>query len=136
MGDQDTATVDCPTCWGSGRLTRKERTVVCSTCDGKKSFTPDEFAREMERMVEAVANLPDAPSNLDPASVALAHFEKADELTPGAGPGVEARFLAEQGIKARPGVERRHKLPHEGGDVSERERELQAMIDTFEETKR
>ena len=120
MGDQDTETVDCPTCEGHGVLKRFESPVVCSTCDGEGKFTRDDLDRQLGRMAEAIANLPGAGADLDPDAVALARYEAADEKTPGAGADAEARLLTERGIKGRPGVERRHLLPHEGGEVSNR----------------
>ena len=40
---------------------------------------------------------------------------------------IERQFLADRGIKAKPGIARRHLLPHEGGDFSYRLRRISRL---------
>ena len=74
-----------------------------------------------------MASLPGSESN----EVELSRFQVAA----GQAVGIEAerRFLAERGIQAKPGIEKEHLLPHQGGEISERQRELAAILQAEEE---
>ena len=48
---------------------------------------------------------------------------------------LERQLLAEHGIKAKPGIEEKHLLPHEGGELSKEQKELQAILKAGEELK-
>ena len=51
---------------------------------------------------------------------------------PKLGKEVLAEILAERGIRASPGVSKRHLLPHEGGEYSSEERNLRSVLEVEE----
>ena len=127
MSDQDQGTVDCSICDGAGitwkgGLTKDLMPQTCSFCDGAGQLTPDELARRVNGLVDEVASMPGSESN----EVVLSRYQEAAGQTVGV--EAERRFLAERGIKAKPGIEEQHLLPHQGGEPSERQRELAAIL--------
>ena len=128
MGDQDQGTVDCSICNGTGTtwkggITSKDlKPQTCSFCDGAGQLTPDDLASRVKGLVDEVASLPGSESD----EVLLSRFQEATAQTVGV--EAERRFLAERGIKAKPGIEEQHLLPHQGGEPSERQRELAAIL--------
>ena len=133
MSDQDQKTVDCWRCngagitWNGGIISKDPKPQTCSFCDGAGQLTPDEMASRLKGLIDVVASLPGSESG----EAALGRFQVATDQTVGI--EAERRFLAERGIKASPGIAEEHLLPHQGGEPSERQRELQAILEAEEE---
>ena len=135
MSDQDQKTVDCWRCngagitWNGGIISKDPKPQTYSFCDGAGQLTPDETASRLKGLIDVVASLPGSESN----EVKLSRFQVEAGQT--GGMEAERRFLAERGIQAKPGIEKEHLLPHQGGEISEEERDLQAILKAHEEWK-
>ena len=129
MSDQENEKADCSVCNGSGLRWKRSKPQTCSFCDGAGQLTPDETTSRLNGLVDEVASLPGSESN----EVELSRFQVAAGQT--VGMEAERRFLAERGIKAKPGLDKQHLLPHQGGELSERQRELAAILQAEEEYK-
>jgi hypothetical protein len=133
MSDQDQKTVDCWRCngagitWNGGIISKDPKPQTCSFCDGAGQLTPDETASRLKGLIDVVASLPGSESN----EVKLSRFQVEAGQT--GGMEAERRFLAERGIQAKPGIEKEHLLPHQGGEISERQRELAAILQAEKE---
>jgi hypothetical protein len=133
MSDQDQKTVDCWLCngagitWNGGITLKDPKPQTCSFCDGAGQLTPDETASRLKGLIDVVASLPGSESN----EVKLSRFQVEAGQT--GGMEAERRFLAERGIQAKPGIEKERLLPHQGGEISERQRELAAILQAEEE---
>ena len=133
MSDQEHEKADCAVCngagitWKGGIISKDLKPQTCSFCDGGRQLTPDETVSRLNGLAEVVASQPGSESN----EVELSRFQVATAQT--VGMEAELRFLAERGIKAKPGIEKHQLLPHEGGEFSEEERGLQAILKAHEE---
>ena len=130
MSDQEHEKADCPACNGSGikwDTWKRSKHRLCSFCDGAGQLTPDLTVSRLQGLADEVASLPGSESG----EAALGRFQVATDQTVGI--EAERRFLAERGIKASPGIAEEHLLPHQGGDTSERQRELAAILQAEEE---
>ena len=129
MSDQDQKTVDCWRCngagitWNGGIISKDPKSQTCSFCDGAGQLTPDETASRLKGLIDVVASLPGSESN----EVKLSRFQ----VEAGQTGGMEAeRDGSSLSAASRPSrVSRKeHLLPHQGGEISEEERDLQAIL--------
>ena len=106
---------DCQVCNGSGFTWKQSERRLCSFCDGAGQLTPDETASRLEGLADVVASLEGNSHGVhDRAQAASAEqTATAEEL--------EGRYIAERGLKAKPGLDRYHLLPQEGGQPLEQE---------------
>ena len=122
MDDQDDRTIECVVCSALGVVRKGGKPRLCSVCDGRGRVILNELA-------DGIAAQAGGLSPTDPA-VALARFEA--QTAGSAAPEIEARFLADRGIRAKPGIDKEQLLPHQGGDISSREKELRLILESLE----
>ncbi len=127
MGDQDHEKVDCSVCNASGITWQRRKPRLCSFCEGARQLTPDELASRLNRLAGEVSSLPGAVHD------ELDRFQKAVGEQAIDAEELERQFLLERGIKAKPGIEEQHLLPYQGGELSEEQEELQAILKAGEE---
>ena len=99
----------------------------CLKCYGTGHFlTEDE---KVELGLKRLLEFPGADESVrDSVAYKTVLFEQAVSKSSQSAADLEARFLAERGIEARPGIKDQHKLPHEGGKKSKEARDLEELL--------
>ena len=159
MGDQDHEKVDCPICNSTG-FTLKGREPRPCFCGEQVDAKELERRFLAERGIKAKPGIKEHPLAGDPSDEErrLQAISKADEERRARRDAalaqldeqpqervsepawkvdvveLERQFLEENGIKAKPGI-KEHLLPHEGGQLSENQQALKAILKADEEMK-
>ena len=105
-----------------GREPRK-----CLKCHGAGHvLTEDE---KVKLSLERLLNIPGADESVrDSVERSTVLFDEAVVRSSESAADLEARFFAERGIEARPGLKDSQRLPHEGGKKSKQVRELEELL--------
>ena len=122
MSDQEEL-INCGACSGDGFVWRRNSRVICPHCQGEQRLTQTELDRRAGQLLDSLK-----PS-LDP-DPAVARFQKTARRRPSVlATDLEQQLLDNLGIRVSAGVPQDQLLPHEGGELSDEEKRLQAMLD-------